>query len=212
MAPGLFLLDELAGGGLGAEEHAVEVDRNHRAPSVGREFEAGRGDARAVIVDHHVEPAEVLDRLGHQRVARLGVAHVAYGHLALAAGLADSVAHGLQMAGVATRDQHGRSAQRELARDHGADSGAAAGYDCDFAFYAEYVFQGSLRPDDTGSLVRAGSIAAALLCGQPRQRLLRLLGDGRVGVVVGRRVLDRAPVVSPSPGRDRPAPRRRAPR
>ena len=195
MAPGPLLLDELAGGGLGAEEHTVEVDRNHRAPAIGRELEAGRGDAGAVIVDHHIEAAEVLDRLGHQRVARLGVAHVAHGHLALATGLADSVAHGLEMAGVAARDQHRRSAQRELARDHGADSGAAAGYDCDLAFNAEYVFQESLRPDNRGSFVRAGSIASALICGQPRQRLLRLLGHGRIGVVVGRRVLDRALIV-----------------
>ena len=66
---GALLLDELAGRRLRAEEHAVEIDRDHRAPAVGRELEAGRRDTGAVIVDHHVEAAEMLDRLGHHLVA-----------------------------------------------------------------------------------------------------------------------------------------------
>src|SRR5271156_1526401 len=92
-----LLFHQLARRRLRAEEHAVEIDSDHRAPSVGREIERRRRDTGAVIVDQHVKAAEMLDRLGDHLVALIGVADVNLRHLAFAASLADFVAYALEV-------------------------------------------------------------------------------------------------------------------
>src|SRR5579872_1785335 len=134
------MFDELTCRRLGAEEGAVEVDADHRAPSVGRQIEARRGDARAVIVDEHVDAPEMLDRGFDHRVALVGLAHLDGGELAGAAGLTDVVAHLGEIFHVAARDQHLGAARAEFLCDRFSDTGAAAGYDGHFAFDAEDIF------------------------------------------------------------------------
>src|SRR5208283_1547993 len=148
-AAGALLLDKLPGSRLRAKKGAVEVDRDHRAPAIGREVHAGRRDTAAVIVDHDVEAAEMLDRRGDHLVAFGGVADVDHEHLASATELANFVTHRLKMGGVAAGDQHGGAAQREFARDRDPDSSSAAGDDRNFACNAENVFQGKASCSDT---------------------------------------------------------------
>ncbi len=83
----------------------------------------------------------MLDRLGDHLVALVGVADVDLRHLAFAAGLADFVAHALEVLDLAARDQHRRSALRELLGDRLADPGSAAGHDGNFAFDTEWIVQ-----------------------------------------------------------------------
>ena len=94
-----------------------------------------------MIVDQHVEAAELLDRFGDHFVALIGVADVHLRHLAFAAVLANLVAHALEVLELAARDQNGRTAHRELLGDRLADSGSAAGYNCDFAFDTKWILQ-----------------------------------------------------------------------
>src|SRR5208282_714851 len=138
---GALLPDELAGRRLRAEEHAVEIDSDHRAPSVGREIQRRRRDTGAVIVNQHVEAAELLDRLRHHLVALLGVADVDLSHLAFTACFANFVAHALEVFELAARDQHRRAAQRELLGDRLANSGSATGHDRNLAFDTEWILQ-----------------------------------------------------------------------
>src|SRR5271167_3817358 len=136
-----FLLDELARGRLRAEENAVEVDSDHRAPSVGREVERRRRDTGAVVVDQHVEAAEMFDRLRDHLVALLGVADVNLRHLAFTTGLANFVAHALEVLDLAARDQHRRAALGELFGDRLADPGTATGHNRNFAFDTKWILQ-----------------------------------------------------------------------
>src|SRR5260370_23360202 len=94
-----------------------------------------------MIVNQHVEAAKMLDRFGDHLVALIGVADVNLGHLAFAAGLADFVAHALEILDLAARNQHRRSACRELLGDRLANPGAAAGHNRNFAFYTEWIVQ-----------------------------------------------------------------------
>ena len=169
---GAFLLHELARRRLRAEEHAVKIDSDHRAPSVGRQSHRRRRDTGAVIVDQHVETAELLDRLGHHLVALLGVADVDLRHLAFAAGLANFVAHLLEVLDLAARDQHGRAAQRELFCDRLADSGSAAGHNRNFAFDTEWIVQNE-------NFLRGGSLRFIALLRRVGER--RQAKNGRDG-------------------------------
>src|SRR5712692_10021610 len=166
-----LLLDKLTRRRLRTKERAVKVDRDYRAPSVGREVEARRRDTAAVIVDHDVEAAKALDRLGDHLVALSGVAHVNDEHLAFAALLADIVAHGFEMLGTAARDHHRRATLGEFMGDPDTDSGAAAGHDCHFAFNAENVFQvfhlSVFFTFPCGSVVAAPSLSHRRREGQP---------------------------------------------
>ena len=94
-----------------------------------------------MIVDNYVEPSEMLYCVGDHRVARCGVAHVADRYFTSPARLANLVAGGLEMLGVAAGDQDRSAAQGEFLRDRSADSGAAAGNDRNFIFDTERIFQ-----------------------------------------------------------------------
>src|ERR1700721_1538620 len=72
---------------------------------------------------------------GHTR----GAADVVRGHLAFAAGLANFVAHALEVLDLTAGDQHRRSVRRELLGDRLADSGSAAGHNRNFAFDTEWI-------------------------------------------------------------------------
>src|SRR5258705_4678188 len=141
-----LLLHELTRRRLRAEKHAVEIDSDHRPPSVGRQIHARRRDTRAVIVDQHVEAAEMLDRLGDHLVALVGVADVNRGHLAFAASLADFVADLFEVFDLAARYQHGRSRRRELLGDRLANSGPSTGYDSNLAFDTKRILHNA-TPD-----------------------------------------------------------------
>src|SRR5208282_5385288 len=100
-----------------------------------------RRDTGAVIVNQHVEAAELLDRLRHHLVALLGIADVNLSHLAFAACFANLVADALEVFDLAARDQHRCTAQRELLADRLADSGSATGHDRNLAFDTEWILQ-----------------------------------------------------------------------
>ena len=69
-----------APGVLGAQEDAVEVDGQHRAPLLERHLhERARRVAMPAFGDHHVETAVALDGALHERCDLRLVAHVA-GH------------------------------------------------------------------------------------------------------------------------------------
>src|SRR5262249_55950183 len=133
--------DHLARRRFRAKEHTVQIDSHHRAPSVGRQVHARGRDARAVIVDEHIDTPEVLDRLRDHRLALGGVAYVDGGHLALAAGLDYLIADPSKILGVAAGNEHGSTTFRELLGNRLSDAGSAAGHDGYFAFDAEWIAQ-----------------------------------------------------------------------
>jgi hypothetical protein len=98
-----------------------------------------------VIVDEHIEPSEGVVRAGDHGLDSSGVTHVADHALDGAPLGADLRRHGLQVLGAAARDQHLRAARGELARDRGADAGAAAGHDHRLAGDTEGIVHGRLR-------------------------------------------------------------------
>jgi len=94
----------------------------------------------------------MLDRFGDHLVALIGVADINLRHFAFAAGLADFVAHALEVLELAARDQHRRAARCELLGDRLANPGPAAGHNRNLAFDTEWILQnenflqkGSLR-------------------------------------------------------------------
>src|ERR1700722_20016700 len=111
-------------------EGTIKIDRYNYAPGVGGKIHAGRSDTGAMIIDHHVEAAEMLNRRGDHRVALGRVPDVTDGHLAGPAEFADFIAHWFEMPGIAAGDQHRRLTQRELAGNRDTNTSAATSNDC----------------------------------------------------------------------------------
>jgi hypothetical protein len=84
---------------------------------------------------------EMFNRLRHHRIALRVIAHVAERQLTLAARTADFCAHFFEVFGFAAGNENRSTAFCELLGYRFTYSGATAGYDGYFSFYAEWVLQ-----------------------------------------------------------------------
>ena len=94
-----------------------------------------------MVVADRIEMPEMFHRLRHHRIALRVIADVAERQLTLAAHAADFVAHFFEVLGFAAGNENRSTAFGELLGNRFTDSGATAGYDGDFTFYAEWVLQ-----------------------------------------------------------------------
>ena len=107
---------------------ADEIDRLRELPRA--LFEA-RADAVARVVDEHVDPPELAERLRHGLVHLRGVADVA-GHRERAPPLrAHLRGHGIEHGASAAARHHVGADPRQLERDGAPDALAGAGHDGD---------------------------------------------------------------------------------
>ena len=94
-----------------------------------------------MVVADRIEMPEMFHRVRHHRIAMRVIAHVAQRQLTLATRPADFVAHVFEVFGFAVGNENRSTAFGELLGNRFTDSGATAGYDGDFTFYAEWVLQ-----------------------------------------------------------------------
>ena len=112
--------------GVGAQEHRVEIDRDHAPPHlVGEVAEIRGGRAAAGIVEQHVDAAEIRFDLREQVVHLGRIGHVGLHHQGMSAGLHASglLQHLLAPPGQRHRPAVAHQCQRRCAPDAAARAG-----------------------------------------------------------------------------------------
>src|SRR5215510_6929484 len=122
---------------LAAEEHAVDVDLDHRVPAVGADVLDLGAERRARVVDHDVEPPHFLRGALDQGLDGVLLAHVHRLAEGAAPELFDLLHHGLEVLLLAAADHDIGAGLGELHGNGAADAHAASGDDGDLLLERE---------------------------------------------------------------------------